>query len=530
MKRLIIWIMISVPLFLFGEVRSAEIDNNMGIFFDVMKQLDMHYVDSLDYKDLVETAISQMLRKVDPYTVYYPASKDVDLRMMATGKYGGIGATVMQREVSENDTTKVKWVFVTDPQEGMPAQLVGVEAGDKILSVDGKDMKGKSVKEVSEALRGASETKIHLVLERDGVDTPIEKDFLRKDIKLPSLPFYTDIDGIGYIVFSEFTEHSSQRFKEAVDDLVQNQQSKVLVIDLRNNGGGIIDEAIRIVGNFVPRGTLIVETRGKAADNKREYRTTQIPTYPDIPIFVLINKNSASASEIVSGSLQDLKRATIMGERSFGKGLVQAVRPLSHDGHIKVTTAHYYLPSGRCIQKIDYAHREKDNSEGGIQPDIELKDSSKVDISYDLYTQHYIFDFATKYHRTHDTISSAKDFCVSQADIDSFCNFLDEKKYVYHTETSKFFDNLLRVARQEDTDTTTYGILFRLKDEISPSFRSSIAQHRTSVEKLLNAEIVKRYYFQKGVTMNQMQYDKVLLQVFDKARETFQSTNLKKKK
>ncbi|MBQ2441072.1 MAG: S41 family peptidase, partial [Paludibacteraceae bacterium] len=341
MKRILFTILFFVPTIAFSQVKTAEIDASMGVFFDVMRMLDVYYVDTVNYKDVVETAITQMLQKTDPYTVYYPSSKDDDLRMMTTGKYGGIGAIISQREYQVNDSTKERWACVADPYEGMPAQLAGVWAGDRILSINGIEMKNKSVKQVSDQLRGASETRVKLVLERYGVAEPIEKEILRKEIKLPAIPYYDAFDGIGYISLTEFTEHSSQHFKRTLDELKEQKNIQGLILDLRNNGGGIIDEAIRIVSNFVPRGTLVVETKGKIESSKRTYTTTQTPSYLDFPLVIIMNKNSASASEIVAGSLQDLGRATIVGERSFGKGLVQSVRTLQHEGgHLKVTTAH----------------------------------------------------------------------------------------------------------------------------------------------------------------------------------------------
>ncbi len=533
MKRILFSILFFVPTIAFSQVKTAEIDENMGIFFDVMRQLDYYYVDTLDYKDIVETAITQMLRKTDPYTVYFPSSKDADLRMMTTGKYGGIGAIIAQREIQVNDSTTERWVFISDPYEGMPAQIADLWAGDKILSVNGIDMKNKSVKEVSDQLRGASETKIKVVVERYGVEEPIEKEFLRKEIKLPPIPYYDAFDGIGYIALTEFTEHSSQQFKRALDELKEQKNINGLIIDLRNNGGGIIDEAIRIVSNFVPRGTMVVETKGKIESSHRIYKTTQTPGYLDFPVVVLMNKNSASASEIVAGSLQDLGRATVVGEQSYGKGLVQSVRSLQHEGgHLKVTTAHYYLPSGRCIQKINYAHRELSNNEGGIKPDIEIKDTNKVDISYDLFAKNLIFDYATRFHANYLTIPPAEQFTLMEDDLEDFCQFLEDTNYVYRTETSKNFEKLLSIARQEDMDTATYNMLVRIKDEINPPFRKSIEEHKEKVINVLTAEIIKRYYYQRGVAAYQIRHDKIFAKTLEEAKKLVQQkqTSNKSKK
>ena len=531
-----------------AQQKTARVDEALTIFSDVLRQLDMNYVDTLNYEQLTETAINAMLRKVDPYTVYFPKKKDDDLRMMTQGKYGGIGALIQQREVpiqprpvgAHPDKQSERQTFIANPYEGKPAQRNGVWAGDRILSVDGISTKGQTVSEVSNNLRGVPGTTVTLVLEREGVDKPFTKSFAREDIHLDAVDYYTAIktpsesplkgEGYcGYISFREFTENSARDFAAAVDDLYYNQHIEGLIIDLRDNGGGIVDEAIRIVNLFVDKDTEVVSTKGKTQASCRHYITQSPVRFPDLPLVVLVDKNSASASEIVSGSLQDLKRATLIGQRTFGKGLVQNVRPIAYDGHLKVTTSKYYLPSGRCIQAIDYAEQQKGNAlkrdtAGGILPDIVMEDSAKVDICYSLYIKNMFFDYATRYHRLHDSIAAPEVFTLTDEEIEDFCRFLDEKEFTYETETSKYFTDMLDMARHEDIDSTTMAALEALQPALKPSFREAIARNMDEVKQMLGSEIVLRYYYQKGQIAYQLRFDKEL----EKARTLL--TSLKENK
>lgn len=507
---------------------TVRVDECITIFNDVMRQVDVNYVDTLNYEDLTETAINAMLRKIDPYTVYYPKKNDRDLRMLTTGKYGGIGSIIQQRPANKaqlKGKAKVSkdslWTYAVNPYEGKPAQLAGVQAGDRILSVDGKTTKGLSVSEVSNNLRGEPGTTVVLELEREGVEKPFKVSIVREDIHLEPVSYATTIEAdtlpypIGYISFNEFTEGSAQDFSNTLDDLYYNHGAKGLVIDLRGNGGGIVDEAMQIVNLFVDRNTTIVETRGKTARSNNTYQTRNNPRYKELPLVVLVDKNSASASEIVSGALQDLHRATLVGQRTFGKGLVQNVRPIAYGGHVKVTTSKYYLPSGRCIQAIDYSERQKGHelkrdTAGGILPDIVLSDSGKVDITYSLYINHYFFDYATRYHRLHDSIARPEVFELTDEEIEDFCRFLDEREFKYETETSKFFEDMIKMAKHEDIGSTTLAQLEALEPVLTPDFRKAIERNKEEVKQLLGAEIVLRYYYQKGQAAYNLRYDKEL--------------------
>lgn len=505
MKRIVLISLLFITIGLFAESQTTRIDKNLTIYTDVMRQLDMSYVDTLNYDQLIKTSINAMLRQVDPYTVYMPKSEDDNLRMMTTGKYGGIGAIIMQRDSN---------VYVSDPYEAMPAAESGLMAGDRLVLVDGMECHGKTTKEVSDRLRGKPGTTLTIVVDREG--ELITKELKRRDIHLPAVSYATVLqDSVAYIAFSEFTSNSAQEFLIALDQMVQTHPIKRLIIDLRNNGGGLIDEAIQLVGFFVPKGTEVVSTKGKVEKVCRSYATQTSPIFPNMPIVVMVNNHSASASEIVSGALQDLKRATIIGQRTFGKGLVQNIRPIAYSGHLKVTTSKYYLPSGRCIQAIDYAERQKGNklerdTAGGILPDIVLSDSAKLDITYNLYRDHMFFDYATRYRRLHDSIAPAELFQLSDADIEDFCHFLDDKQFSYETETGRNLSELIKMAEQEDLDSTLLTDLKNFLPRLTVDYRDAIQRNRQEVEELLGGEIIKRYYYHRGYYAYMLRYDQEL--------------------
>lgn len=502
MKKLLLLPALFLALSIMAESKTTRIDKNLTIYTDVMRQLDINYVDTLNYDELIKTSINAMLRQVDPYTIYIPESEDDDLRMMTTGKYGGIGAIIMQRDSN---------VYVSDPYEYMPAAESGLMAGDRFVKVDDLECHGKTTKEVSDRLRGKPGTTLTITVERDSA--LITKEIKRREIHLPAVSYATTLnDTVGYILFSEFTTNSAQDFLLALDKMVQNDGIKRLVIDLRGNGGGVIDEAIQIVSFFVPKGTEVVSTKGKVERTCRSYTTQTTPIFPDMPLVVLVDDQSASASEIVAGALQDLNRATIVGQRTFGKGLVQNIRPIAYGGHLKVTTAKYYLPSGRCIQAIDYAERQKGHklqrdTAGGILPDVVLTDSQKLDITYNLYRDQLFFDYATRYRRQHDTIAPAAHFALNDEAIEDFCLFLDEKKFTYETETGRYLGELIEMAQQEDLDSTLLAELEAFKPRLTVDYRAAIQRNRKEVERLLGGEIVKRYYYHQGYYAYMIRYD-----------------------
>ena len=515
MKKIVLYIICCfASAVMLAETQTTRIDKNLTIYTDVMRQLDINYVDTLNYDDLIETSINYMLHKVDPYTLYIPKREDDELRRMTQGKYGGVGSIIMYRDSN---------VYVNELYEGMPAQEAGFLPGDRFIKVDGMDCPGKNTKEVSDKLRGKPGTTIEIVLERDS--QLLTKQVTRRDIHLPAVGYATVVqDSIGYILFNDFTSHSAQEFLTALDGMVQSHGIKRLIIDLRGNGGGIIDEAIQIVGFFVPRDTEVVSTKGKIERSNSTYKTQTSPIFPDMPLVVLVNGQSASASEIVAGALQDLKRATIVGERTFGKGLVQNIRPIAYGGHLKVTTSKYYLPSGRCIQAIDYAERQRGHelhrdTAGGILPDVVLSDSAKLDITYNLYRDHMFFDYANRYYRQHANIAPAADFQLTDQDIEDFCQFLKEKNFSYETETGRHLGELIKMAKQEDIDSTLLAELEAFQPRLSEDYRTAIERNITEVEEMLGGEIVKRYYYHRGYYAYMLRYDKEFKRAIEEVKK-----------
>lgn len=485
-----------------GAEKSPRVEKNLSIFNDVLRQVDMWYVDTLNYEALTETALTAMLKQIDPYTVYIPERKNETVKMFTTGKYGGIGAIIMQYDSAK--------VVISQPYKDLPAQRNGILAGDVILEVDGKKCKGLKTSDVSSMLRGKAGSTVKIKLQREGVEKPFVKEIVREEIKLPTVPHYAMLnDTVGYMAFSEFTEHSSKDFRHALDDLCQQQGCRHLVLDLRGNGGGLISEALNIAGYFLPKGTVVVTTKGKVESSKRTYKTVSDPLYPTLPITILVDRHSASASEILCGSLQDLHRATLIGEKTFGKGLVQNIRKVVHDGNLKVTTAKYYLPSERCIQGI------------GIEPDIAVKDdTTKVNITYSLYRQHLCFDYANHYHRLHDSIPALNTrldnledkgfFALDSLDLADFEQFLQERNFTYETETSRYFADLLRFAHQEDLDSAMVADLEALQEKLTSDYHAALWKHKAEVLSELESEIASRYYYQIAPTIIALRRDPVL--------------------
>ena len=507
MKRILPLLVLLLPLTATAQEPTSRIDKSMTILTDVMRQLDMNYFDTLNYDRMTEEGIRMMLRQVDPYTIYIPKEHDTDLRIMTTGQYGGIGAMIMTRD---------SMIYIAEPYEDMPAQVNDIRAGDRLVKVDGFRCDGQPTKEVSNRLRGEAGTTVKIVIEREGEKKLLEREITRQEIHLPAVTYYNRYqDSIGYVLFSEFTSGSAAALYEAVQQMEKEHPLSGLVIDLRGNGGGLVDEAIRTVSLFVDKGTEVVTTKGKTHTANRSYTTSSSPVYPTLPLIFLVNGGTASAAEIVSGSLQELNRATLIGERTFGKGLVQSIRPIAYGGNLKVTTAHYYLPSGRCIQAINYAAQQrgeklKRDTAGGIQPDIVLTDSQKVDICYTLAKEHRFFDYANRYRQTHNAIVRPNQFEVTDEDLDDFMNYLESKGFVYKTETSRYMDELIEMGEKEDIDSTALQEMKALRTRLCPSFREAILRHKDEVKELLGADIVERYYFQRGRVEFMLREDKAL--------------------
>jgi carboxyl-terminal processing protease len=530
MKKIICFILLSFLINTSNSYAQAvnehsfKISKNLTIFNSVLRELDMFYVDTLSYNKMMKSTIDNMLEKLDPYTVYMPEEETEDLTFMTTGEYAGIGALIMKKD---------KLICISEPYEGMPAQRNGVRAGDIIIEVDGEEVENLSVSEVSALLKGTPNTMIKLKLKRLGEKKLIEKEFLREKIQVNPVSYSAKVaDKVGYVMLNEFTDRAALELKNAVSELVKQDKIESLVLDIRNNGGGLIDEAVKIVGFFVPKGTGVVTTKGKNKESDRTYKTPVEPVFPQLKLVILANRSSASASEIVAGSIQDLDRGVIVGERTFGKGLVQNIRPLNYGGHLKVTTAKYYIPSGRCIQALDYSHRNEDGSVGhipdsltsefkthngrivrdggGIVPDTITKDDRKINIAYYIFAQNLYFDFATLYVLQHPTIAVPSEFTLSDADFKAFTDYLVEKKFTYTTQTEKSYNALLEMAQYEGLDKQAKAEFTALKTKLMPDITKNIEDNKNEVTELLSLEIIKRYYYQKGEIQFSLRTDKDL--------------------
>lgn len=518
-------LLLATSLSLRAEQKATTIDKSIDIFTDVLRQLDLYYVDTINCEQLTKSVINQVLRKLDPYTIYYSEQDFDEYKLLVTGKYGGVGAIITQLG---------DYVYISEPYENMPAALAGLKAGDKILSIDGRSMKNKKTAEVSSLLKGVPGTELTIKIERIGENKPLTFKFSRQDISLPvitlakALP--TEAGNLGYIAYNSVINGSASEFKQALINMNKQQKLDALVIDLRGNGGGLITEAIDILELFLPAKTEVMSTRGKNKEKNKIYHTDATPIFPDLPIAVLVNRNTASSAEIIAGSLQDLDRATIIGERTFGKGLVQTTQPIAHGGNIKITTSKYYIPSGRCIQAIDYLLLREDGSiskvpdslthefktakgrivrdGGGILPDIVINDTvSKIDICYTLFTQQMFFKFANQYQAEHSAIPELNKFEVDDEMISQFEQFLLDNDFKYRTETSKFYDDMLQMAQHEDIDSTTLQRIEELKPFLSQSIHDALSRQKENVQKYLGDELVTRYYYQKGSLEYQLRFD-----------------------
>jgi len=512
--------------------RNFEISKSLDIYNSLLRELDIYYVDTIKPNILVKESIDRMLESLDPYTDYIPEEETKDLKFMTSGEYGGVGSIISQNSNNE--------IVISEPYEGMPAQKAGLKAGDIILEVNGVSLKGKTVSDVSELLKGEPGTIVKLTIKEFNEKNPVTKTITREKIQINPVSYYGVIGNkIGYILLTQFTDKAADGVKSALLDLKNNYHIESLVLDLRNNPGGLLDQASRITNLFIPQGLEIVATRGKVKQFDNSYKSSEDPLDLKIPLIVLVNSNTASASEIVSGSLQDLDRAVIIGTRTFGKGLVQATREVSYNGHLKVTTAKYYIPSGRCIQAIDYAHRNEDGSiaripdslthefktkdgrivrdGGGISPDIEVKNEQKMNISYYLYNKNMIFDFATEFVAKNKKIASPEEFKLTDKEYQDFKDFLKKRNFTYTLKSTEFIKKLKEMADYEGYGEMAKGEFTALENKLAGNTDRDLELFKKDVEDMLNSEIIKRYYYQKGGIRYQLKDDpevKKALEVF----------------
>ncbi|MCR4994308.1 MAG: S41 family peptidase [Bacteroidales bacterium] len=488
----------------------------------------MFYVDTLSADTAVRWAIDGMLTQIDPYTKFYPDDDQDELRLMATGRYAGIGALIRAYPKSDR-------VVVEEPYENCPAQEAGVQAGDAILTIDGKDVKGWSTAQVSKSLRGEPGTTFELCIQRPGEKKPRAYKITRRQIQLPCLPWYGIIDStahVGYLYLTEFTDKCAVEVRHAIMEMKQQNMQR-LVIDLRDNGGGSVSEAIEIVGMFVPRGTLVVSTKGKVAATCHDYLTPAEPIDTVMPLAILVNANSASASEIVTGALQDLDRAVILGQRTYGKGLVQGIRELPYRGQLKITTARYYIPSGRCIQAYDYRHRTIDGAAtslpdsltrvfhtrsgrpvrdgGGILPDSILAVDSLPTMVYDLTASDAFFDYVTTYHSQHPEIAQPGIFHLSDDEYAAFEQTIIGSDFTYNGRTAAALTQLRQLARFEGRDADTKEEFDALEQKLKANdLATDLQRFENHIRTYLETEIVSRYYYQRGALRQQLASDKAL--------------------
>lgn len=519
------WIFLVVPLLAIASVGFIsrnpagddyfEISKNLDIFGKLYREVHTYYVDDVDPTKFMRTGIDEMLESLDPYTNYISASEIEDYRLLSTGQYGGIGAVIGKRDGK---------VIITEPYESYPADKAGLRAGDVILQIDSEKITDKNVNtlDVRNLLRGQPKTTVKLIIERPGTEGPITVDVERDDIKIDNVPYSGMIDEeVGYISLTGFTNGAAKEVKAALEKLKnENGELKGVVLDLRDNPGGLLFEAIDISNIFVNKGEKIVETRGKIEGSLKTYTARNNPVDNKIPVAVLINRRSASASEIVTGVMQDLDRGVVVGQRSFGKGLVQTTRPLSYNAQLKITTAKYYTPSGRCIQAIDYSNRNEDGSVGkipdslrkafttangrpvydggGVEPDIAIELPEYHTITQELVRQNVIFDFATKYRNDHESIPGPREFKITDQIFNEFKNFCKEREFTYETKTEKQFDKVKELMEEESYFEDLKAELAMIDDKLDREKGEDLEEFREEIAAFLQIQIINRYYFKKG--------------------------------
>ena len=517
-----------------------EISKNLDIFSSMYREVNMYYVDPTDPGKLMKIGMDAMLESLDPYTNFIPESDIEDYRFMTTGQYGGIGALIRMRE---------NYVIISDPYEGYPAQKSGINAGDLILEIDGKSVKGKKTDEVSRALKGSPKTQVKILIQREGEEKPIEFLVTREEIKVKNVSYSGMVtDGIAYIRLSHFTENAGREVAEALKSLKDKNNVTGIVLDLRGNPGGLLHEAVNVSNTFLERGKEIVSTKGKLKDLDRTYKAINSPIDTNTPVAVIVNSGSASASEIVSGAIQDLDRGVIVGQRTYGKGLVQTTRPLSYNSQLKITTAKYFIPSGRCIQTLDYTNRNSDGSVGkvpdslihpfktmagrtvydggGVYPDVVTQINKFSDITASLVSKNLIFDFASIYKKTHVQIAPANEFKFSEKDFQEFISFLSTKEYDYTTGTEKKLAELKQNAETEKAFKDIETEYEALKVKLSHSKQQDVIKYKAEIIQLLEEEIISRYYFQSGKIQASLKVDPDLKKAIEVLNASAQYTGI----
>ena len=502
---------------------KGDISRNLDIFTSIYKALQTNYVDSIDADKSMNTAIGAMLNEIDPYTEYIPEKEQDEFLTISTGEYGGIGAYIAERNGN---------VYVTEPRRDTPSQKAGLKPGDVFYIIDGDTVTGMKSSEVSKRLRGQAGTKVAVTVKRPHVADSIRVfDITREKIEIDPVPYYGVVKGnIGYIQITTFNEKTFPKTRDALEALKKNPAVKSLVLDLRSNGGGLLESAVHVVGLFVPKGTEVLRTRGKGVLNEKIYKTTNAPVDTEIPIAVLVNGGSASSAEIVTGALQDLDRAVIVGERSFGKGLVQSTMQLPYNGLLKVTKAKYYIPSGRLIQAIDYSHRNADGSVaripdslttvwhtragrevrdgGGIIPDIKVEYPEGNRLVYNIVRDNWSFDFANRYAAAHDTVAAPEDFVITDTIFNEFKSFIDPARFKYDRTCELILEQLEKASKTEGyLNDEVQAQLDTLKVMLKHDLNHDLDLNRNTISEYLASEILQRYYFERGAIIEALKHD-----------------------
>lgn len=519
--------------------RYFEISKNLDIFATLYQKVNLLYVDEVKPGELMKTGIDAMLNSLDPYTNFIPEAQLEEYKFMTTGQYGGIGALIRQRD---------DYVMISEVYEGYPAQRAGLLPGDKILEIDGKQLMGKSTSEISDFLKGSANSTVNIKLERGSGDQAevIAHELNREEIKIKDVPYYgMTSEGIGYIKLTGFTRNASREFRTAFSELSQNNELKGVVIDLRGNGGGLLNEAVNIVNTFVDRGQVIVSTKGKYKDKNRDHVTLNTPLDQSVPVAVLVNGGSASASEIVAGSLQDLDRGVIVGENTFGKGLVQETVNVNYNSILKVTVAKYYIPSGRCIQRIDYSHRNENGEAesvpdslisefyslknkrplfdgAGILPDVEVENQSFSSITHSLLLNSVIFDYVNDYRLKHSELRDDMNFKLSEAEFGEFRTYVEKVELDYTTESQEVLNELKETAKSEKYFEDAIEEYEALSSKLVLDKMSDVDKFKDEIIEILEGEIIARYHYQNGRLVHSLKHDEVLARATEALNDSSQ--------
>lgn len=524
-KKIILYtasiIIVIVAFWSFKDGDDFKMAKSLDIYYSLFRDVNVFYVDETDPETMVENSINAMLEKLDPYTVYIPEKEKDDFDFMVTGQYGGIGALIRNNG---------EYPIVAQPYRGFPADKAGLKAGDVILEIDGKSMNEYQITEVSNRLKGIPQTKLKLLIERPYSNEKMEKELIRQEIKISSVPYSGIVDeGIGYIKVTKFTPEVSVEVKDALRSLKAEHQITSIILDMRGNPGGLLDEAPKMCNLFVDKGEEIVSTKGKVKNWNQTLKTTSMPYDTEIPIVVLVNRGSASSTEIVAGALQDLDRAVIVGQKTFGKGLVQTIRSLSYNAQVKVTTAKYYVPSGRCVQALDYSNRNEDGSVGhvpdslisefttkngrkvydggGITPDITVKPEDLSPLSFNLILQNVIFDYATKFAYENPEILSVEDFEITDEVYNQFVQFALLDSFKYETQSERELNELERIVKREKYYDRAKDELDNLRAKLINDKKTDLESFKPEVKQFLRDEIVGRYYYEDGQIQTNLKDD-----------------------